>query len=295
MSLSLESAVHVTADRRNPPGYDQELLDYHRDLLAPYAVPLREDLLRAGRNVSFRDLAEQLIAQVAAPPVPPGPRPAAPRPDLLILAHALPDYHPLTTVAARANLLLGGGARSFAVSEQGLRAPFTALRLGLAYARSGRCGQLALFVLEQSTLPYELFGAADLPLVDSGVLLMLGAAGTLAAAVSPRVPPGGLAGALRNAATGLPDDRVLVVAGPGTDAAQIDASGLPARRVGPGSYCTSVWLELARHWRTWAAGHAAIVLCDTDPGSGHSSVATLRQTVHSTDPPAGRPSSGSRS
>ncbi|SHM85498.1 hypothetical protein [Actinacidiphila paucisporea] len=270
-ALALESAVWLVADHRNPYGYDQELLDYHQDLIAPHGLPLREDLVRTGTGVSFTDLAHRLVgaARRSGLPWPQGP-------DLLVLAYALPDYHPLTTVSADVNRLLGGGARSFAVSEQGLRAPYTALRLARAYARSGRCARLALLVLEQTTLPYAEPLLAQGRLADSGALLFFGQDGGYEPVSPPAaVPEGRLASALALAADGVPEQDVLVVAGPGADAAELAAAGLPCHRAGPGSYCTGVWLDLARHHRDWAARHQALVLCDTDPRTGRSSVLAL--------------------
>ncbi|MBS2532717.1 hypothetical protein KGQ20_08015 [Catenulispora sp. NF23] len=286
MGLSLDCAIHVTADAGNPPGYDRELLDYHRDLLAPYGIPVREDLLADGRNVSFTELAEQLIAQAALEP--------RARPDLLILAHALPDYHPLTTVSAHANHLLGGRARSLAVSGQGLRSPFTALRLASAYARSGRATRLALFILEQTTLPYAAPAMTHMPEVDSGVLLVLGSGGAWAARAAAPVRADRLGTVIRQAVAGLPEDRVLLVAGPRTDPARIEACALPSVRVGPGSYCTSVWLDLARHWPAWSAEYDAVVLCDTDPDSGRSCVAWLSRHADAGPDPAADHLRGSR-
>ncbi len=58
----------------------------------------------------------------------------------------------------------------------------------------------------------------------------------------------------------------------------VEATGRPHHRVAPGSYCTSLWLDLARHHERWAAEHDAIVLCDTDPRTGRSHAALLRHT-----------------
>ena len=45
------------------------------------------------------------------------------------------------------------------------------------------------------------------------------------------------------------------------------------------SYCTSVWLDLARHHERWAARLTTrIVLCDTDPRTGRSQAALLPRT-----------------
>ena len=57
-----------------------------------------------------------------------------------------------------------------------------------------------------------------------------------------------------------------------------DALGEPAHhhRTVPGSYCTSVWLDLARNWPAWQRDHTAVVLCDTDPRTGDTQLAVLR-------------------
>jgi hypothetical protein len=270
MPLSLQAASAVVAGHRNPYRPDPELMAYQRDLLAPYGVRFCEEPLRAGPNIDFVELAERAIAAM------PGP---APDPDMVIVTYGLPDCQPLKTVSSYLDHLLGGDCRSFAVSEQGLRAPFTALRVADAYARSGRCRTLALFVLEQTTFPYREPLVDEHALTDSGVLLVFGDGGALRFAEARTGAPGeSLSGLLRAvtdpAVTGA-DGETLVVAGPWTD---VDLpAGVACQRVAPGSYCTSVWRDLAHHHQAWAARYARVVLCDADPRSGHSVLAVLER------------------
>lgn len=265
MPLCLQTAAALVPGHRNPNALDDELLEFYGDLLAPYRVPLRADLAHRGRNISFAELAAGVLD--IAPP--------ASVPDLVIVAYGLPDLHPLKTVSSYVNHLLGGGAYSFAVSEQGLGAPFTALRIADAYARSGRCRGLALFVLEQTTLPYWEPFVHERDLVDSGVVLFFGERGGAALAGLHSAPPAaGVAEVLRPALAGAGD--ALLVAGPGTDPAAVAATGVPCHRVAAGSYCTSVWLDLARHHTAWTARYDTVVLCDTDPRTGWNQAAVLR-------------------
>jgi hypothetical protein len=113
-------------------------------------------------NVGFIQLAEAVLREMA-PPIA--------SPDLLILAYALPDLHPLKSTTTYLNYLLGGESRSFAVAEQGLRAPFTALRIADAYVRAVRYANLALFICDQTTLPYYDPVVHDTPLADGALAL----------------------------------------------------------------------------------------------------------------------------
>lgn len=276
MALRLRTAAALV--RPAPQQYrpDEEILRYYRDLLGPRGGEVDEDLARCGTNIAFTDLAER--AWRATPGVAPG------SPDLLVLAYALHDLHPLTTVSSRLNHQLGGRSRSFAISEQGLGAPFTALRIAQSYARSGRCSSAALFVLEQATYPYPVPFASEHQLTDSGACLLFGqdGYGWEPCGLYAERDPGGLRRLLRTMPPGS-----LVVAGPWTDPAVLDGTGLSCYRVLPGSYATSVWTALAIHHRQWADRYRHIVLCDTDVRRGVSRVATF--TGSGAEPPVGAP------
>ena len=63
---------------------------------------------------------------------------------------------------------LGGHATNFAIGQQGLAAPFTALRIASAYHRAGRAAEVVLAVLEQTTLPTAFSLVQETPLARLG-------------------------------------------------------------------------------------------------------------------------------
>lgn len=271
MTLSLRAAAGLVWSQPVPYQPDPRMITYHEEMLTPFGVAVDEDRLRKGTNVGFTQLAEAVLREIA-PPIA--------NPDLLILAYGLPDLHPLKSTTSYLNYLLGGGSRSFAVAEQGLRAPFTALRIADAYVRAGRYADLALFICDQTTLPYYDPVVHDTALADSAVLLYFDDTET-----------GDLwfGGTTRGAAGAGPDsvvkpylsdvdiNRTLVVLGPWAAAEPLESMVPNVRRVPAGTYCTSVWLDLARHQETWVDQYEALVLCDTDPRTGLCQAALLRR------------------
>ncbi|MEV4313252.1 hypothetical protein [Actinocrispum sp. NPDC049592] len=262
MSLSLTAAAAYVADYRNPYERDEWLVAYQTDLLAPFGVAFEEQRLERGPGILFQELAEHALDRLPEPPAP----------DLIVVAYGMNDLYPFRCIGGHVDRLLGGGSENFAVSEQGLRAPFTALRIADAYARSGRCRQGAVVVVEQSTIGNDDPIARD-GLADSAAILVLGSGGPWRLGTIPPASPH-LTALITQAAGGQP---ALVVAGPWTDPTAVAAAGLPVHQVSRGSYCTSVWLDLARHHETWAHTENALVLCDTDPRTGRSHAALLRR------------------
>ncbi|MFG3051486.1 hypothetical protein ACGFZP_11155 [Kitasatospora sp. NPDC048239] len=265
MPLGLQTVV-VTVD---PPGNALPLspvrAEYNQDLTAQFGVAADNERWSKGRKVSHTDLVDLLVAGLPAD---------LRRPDLLILANALPDLFQHQAVACHLNHLTGGQALAFAVQGQGLGAPFTALRIAQAYTASGRCHTPWIAVLEQTTLPYHDPVVHDgAPLSDSGVLLSFdrGACPWQVRTVT-EIAPG------EKPAVRLPEllegaDRPLAVLGPWVER-DLD---LPVanHRVGTGGYATSVWLELGRHRDRWAEDHDLLLLCDTDPRTEVTHVALL--------------------
>ena len=265
MALSLSRASALVRPDRLPFRPDGERDAFQRYVLDPFGVELDFARLEHSPNVGFTELAEGVLGAL--------PRPID-SPDLLVFAYALPDLFPLTAVTAHLNHLLGGHSHSFGVSEQGLPAPFTALKIADAYARSGRCDTLALFVCEQNTLPYADPLVDDNDLVNSAALLYFDGNGGYEFAGTRGGP---VLGELVSELTAdLAPDSALLVAGPWIAPEHLAATGLPVRQAAAGSYCTSVWLELARHHAGWAGTYRHLVLCDTDPRTGRSQVALLR-------------------
>ncbi len=266
--IALSDAVGHVATHANPFRFDQDMLDHDRDLLRGFDVDFSEALLRAGRNIDFGELAETALARL--------PRPAFGA-DLVIVAYGLPDLSSTRAVAAHLNLLLGGSAVAFALSEQGLHAPFTALRVIAAFAESGRCRQACLFVLEQSTRPHRDELVHGRGVLDSAALLVFRAgAGFRPGPVLRTGGPADLrAHLLARADLGSGD--TLVVAGPWVDEQVLDGLA-PVHRVAPGSYATSVWRALAQHHVAWRDRYRRIVLCDHDPRHHRSSIGELDLT-----------------
>ncbi|MFC9702168.1 hypothetical protein ACFTWD_15845 [Streptomyces sp. NPDC056943] len=263
--LAVRAAAAVRSPQGRAPGDRPAALDYYRDLLTPFGEKPDEELLNRGAHVHHRDLADLLVADEGV---------GRSRPELLIVTHALPDVVPFTAVAPHLTDRLGGGAANFAIAQQGLAAPFTALRIASAYHRAGRAAEVVLAVLEQTTLPTAFPLVQETPLIDSAAALVLGASGDDSGPRFVRAySAGSAADALGEGALGadLGEDGTLLVLGPWV------TEDLPERsavhRVAPGSYCTSLWLALADHWQEWSETYRRVVLCDTDPRSGRSHVA----------------------
>ncbi|MFF5635643.1 hypothetical protein [Streptomyces sp. NPDC012825] len=260
--LAVRAAAAVRAPEGREPDDRAAALGYFRDLLAPFGEKPDEELFAGGRHVRHRDLADLLVADEGV---------GGSRPELLIVTHALPDVVPFTAVAPYLTARLGGRAANFAIAQQGLAAPFTALRIASAYARAGRAAEVVVAVLEQTTLPTPFPLVHDTPLVDSAAALVLGTA--TGEGDGPRFVRAHSAGSAADALGREPgDDGTLLVLGPWVTK-DLPAHDGPVHRVVPGSYCTSVWLDLAGHWREWGRDHRRIVLCDTDPRSGRTHVA----------------------
>ncbi|MEE6261668.1 hypothetical protein [Plantactinospora sonchi] len=269
MPLSLTSAAALVRTDRLPPVPDDDRDAIQRDILRPFGVRPDPDRLARAANVGFAELAENLLRELPTN-----------SPDLLIFAYGIPDPSSLKHVTPYVNHLLGDRSHSFAISEQGLRAPYTALKVADAYARSGRCGSLALFVCEQNSLPYHDPFVEDHGLTNSAALLLFGQGhgdGYQFAGAPPPSATHRLGRLLGSMAARSDPASTLVVAGPWVDPDVLAATWLPTHRVGAGTYCTGVWLELARAHLTWATEYRTIVLCDTDPRTGQSQTALLRR------------------
>ncbi len=277
MALSLRAGSALVWSDPQPFEPDDQLMIYHREMLTPFGVEVDEDLLRRSTSVGFPELAEAALRAMTHPIA---------SPDLLILAYGLPDIYPLKSTTSYLNNLLGGGSRSFAVSEQGLRAPFTALHIADAYVRAGQYANLALFVCDQTTLPYHDPLVHDTPLVDSAAVLYFdnaeGAAFQFAGTTRTTAGP---EAAIKPYLSLADPERLLLVIGPWVSEHSVDSLTPHIHRVQAGTYCTSVWLALASHHERWAQDFDALVLCDTDPRTGVSQAALLHHAPSAVEEP----------
>lgn len=278
---NLLAAATVVAPPHKPVDDSPESLAHYRDLVGPFGLDVDEALLRCAPGVSHRDLVDRLAEAD-------GIRDSDP--DLVVVAHALPDITPFTAIAPHLDHLLGGRSTNFGIHQQGLTAPFTALRAIAAYQRAGRSERAVLAVLEQTTLPTRFPLVHDNGIVDSGAVLLLGTdggphLGTVETVPATRPPAARLA-----ELTAADPDGTLLVAGPWTDRDTLTAldAGTAIHRVNPGTYATGVWLALARHWQAWRERHRTVVLCDTEPRSGETHIALLRAEVASAEAGEGR-------
>ncbi|MGW5068889.1 hypothetical protein ACWEQJ_22695 [Streptomyces cyaneofuscatus] len=262
--LALRAAASVRSPQGRAPEGIPAALDYFRDLLTPFGEKPDEELLSRGPHVHHRHLVDLLVADEGV---------GGSRPELAIVAHALPDVVPFTAVAPHLTEQLGGRAVNFAIGQQGLAAPFTALRIASAYHRSGRAAEVVIAVLEQTTLPTAFPLVQEDSLIDSAAAVVLGASAGDGLRFVRAHSAGSAATALDRE---LGEDGTLLVLGPWVTEDVPDHGAV--HRVAPGSYCTSLWLELADHWQEWQRDFRRVVLCDTDPRSGRSHVALFAAT-----------------
>ncbi|MET9546771.1 hypothetical protein ABZY36_15860 [Streptomyces sp. NPDC006627] len=215
---------------------------FFREMGAPYGASFdRERYAASGRRTSV-ELAYGALDAL-------GPLSAQECPEVVVVAYATPDFEHAELVASCLKRRLPGEPLSFALSDQGVLAPFSALRVAVEYAR--RCGfrRLLVMIVDQGTQPYAV--------PDSGQ-----AAVRADAAVALLVEWPGGEGAVRGMAQGRPsaevftqwDERAAVVAGAGLPARGADEEGaagptLPPRgevvaRGALGQPCTGVWTAL---------------------------------------------------
>jgi hypothetical protein len=259
--LSLQAATAVAAPPARQHEWDPRQLAYYRDLYRQYDIDINTDDLNTD-GVSHTDLLDLLHSQlsITAPPV-----------DLIICAQALPDRVPSVQPASYLNALYGNRANNFAVSGQGLASPFTALRIAAAYTHSRPGLTVAVAILEQTSLPVRLPLVQERELTDSGVLLVLKDSGDLSLQT---LLPAERAAKVRqqlDVIARLPGKRRLLVTG--ATAIPGRAHGYDVHRARRDAYCTAVWAELAAHRRDWRDRYDHIVLLDTDPPTGESSLA----------------------
>jgi hypothetical protein len=254
---------------------DPALRAYVTDMLRPYGLDLAEDRLTEGQ--SYGGMAAALLARELA-----GEEPV----DLLVLAFAVPDVAPWRATANYLSHLCPGQPFAFAVCDQGVVAPFTALRLIREYASTGDCRRALLVVAEQAAMPYQQAGAAPAatPARHAVVALLFDQGGQRGRSPCPvsghleqvrlhaGVTESQACGLVAEAAADLP--RMLTsVIGTGLAHADLPAAGLPGRVIvaPPEQPSTGVWWELA----AGLPEPGPVLLADYDPGLGHLGLAVI--------------------
>jgi hypothetical protein len=254
---------------------DPALRAYLADMLRPYGLALSEEVLTQGQ--SYGEMAGALLAEEIAAEEPV---------DLLVLAFAVPDVAPWRATASYLSHLCPGQPFAFAVCDQGVTAPFTALRLIREYAGTGGCRRALLVVAEQAAMPYRQAGPAATPGRHAVVALLCDQSGhsgqvrleevRLHASVSRSQACRLLAGAAADQRDGV---GLTSVVGTGLADAAL-AAGLPGTVViaPPEQPSTGVWWEVAAGLPQWTARDARgarVLLADYDPELGQLGLAVI--------------------
>ncbi len=268
ISRIVRRAFDSTSDVEQPAtAPDPELHRFLVDLLAPYGqVPNPHPVER-----TYAGMAEALL------------RPSGlldTQFDLVVLAYAVPDADPRWSMAHVLHRLCPGNPLAFAIGDQGVAAPFTAVATAHAYLRSGFERALIL-ILEQATLGYPAVEPVTLPELGSAVALVLEPAGAVPlVSVDQRmaVAPERVGAVLAGMADAVPPDSVVVLGSGLAGHVEQAQLGVPAARVRvapPGRLCTSVWWELADLWEDHPSDRPGVLLADYDPVLGTVCVLAL--------------------
>lgn len=272
--LRLRSAWRSEATGASAAASDPHLRGYLSDMVAPYQLPITDELFERASGQSYGEMAGQLLAGALPPDEPV---------DLLVLAFALHDVIPGRSVAVHLSELCPGSPLAFAICDAGAATPFAGLRVITSYARTGGCRRAVLVTVEQATLHYAPASEpAPIPGGNFAVALAFGEAGLgrieavrQRAQVTPAEVPGVLAAELAELA-GEHDEMVIIT---GNGLAGIAApAGRPGWRFGaapPGHPGTGVWWELAGRLAEWADDGKLTVLADYEAAHGYLCTAAI--------------------
>ncbi|MEU5093662.1 hypothetical protein [Streptomyces sp. NPDC020996] len=130
--------------RAQPPG-TETAFRFMTDLLSVFGIPRDEELVASGGGNSFRTMGTELLHALDRP---------LPPLDVLALAFHTPDLDFVDVAGCALAEQCAGRPDVFAVSGQGVGAPFTALRTLAALHATGRAEHSALLTFDQTTLPY---------------------------------------------------------------------------------------------------------------------------------------------
>ncbi|MEV4518389.1 2-hydroxy-acid oxidase [Dactylosporangium sp. NPDC049525] len=232
-------------------GHAARLSTYLTDLLTPHGLTLTPDALNPVRGQSYGEMAVELLPDE---PV-----------DLLVLAYDVPDISPGRAVSTYLTHVCPGSPMSFAVSDQGRAAAFTALSLMQTYAATHP--RALLIAVEQSDLPYDPGVPVALPAAHAGIALHLSASAEAPLSAVTVLPD---ADASVDALDGLA--ATTVVLGGGMAALAGDVKADRVILADPAQPMTGVWEALAG-LDLATAGRVAVA--DYDPALRYLCVAAF--------------------
>ncbi len=280
--LRVAAATRMVYDDPLDAITDPRLPLYLTDLVAPYGLQLRTELLDQGAGRSFGEMAEPLIATL----VPTG----AAAVDLLVLAYAMHDLQPGRATAIYLSHLCPGRPLAFSLCDQGAAAAFSGLRLLQVYAGTGDCRRALLLVAEQATLHYEPAAPAVLPSRHAAVALLLdgvGPAGVRPVRQHTAVEPDRAAGLLCEEVSLLVEGRTGVtlilnseLADPRPAEPAVSRGSWPAAvdelvAAPAGQPCTGTWWALVDGFERWSKQARLVLMADYDPILGYLSICAV--------------------
>ena len=250
----------------SPTACDPDLRVFLADLVKPYGLALREDLLGRAVGHNYGEMAGELLRETVSEDEPI---------DLLVLAFAIPDVRPGRSTALYLSSICPGEPLAFAISEQGTAGAHTALKLAQALVSTGDFRRTMVVIVEQATLHYEPARTLD------GAPPLMPAGAAAVAVVCDRVAgPGGVTvrqypgqtPESANALVGkeivtLGEDRSRTVLILGSGLACVDLFSSGCRQIilaDLGQPFTGQWSELANGLLGWAAEGALILVADYD-------------------------------
>jgi hypothetical protein len=243
---------------------------YFTDLMASYAMNPHDTALAGGRT-SFTDMVTAVLPRLGR---------YASGFDLAVLCGAVPDVQPGFPVGHLSDAVPDAGL-GFAVFDQGVIAPFTALRLVAAAARTSGCRRALVLVTDQSCLLHTRPVPDWLrPEQDSMVVLALeGGPGTdvISAPQSSTARPQDVAMLLEQHQARLGTLATTTLVGHGLARCLPDPpSTLDTVVTGPGAPCTGLWSALAGRLDGWREEGRNVLLADYDETQQRLSTCTLR-------------------
>ncbi|MCG6497860.1 hypothetical protein [Kitasatospora sp. A2-31] len=284
--LGLTRILSSYTDGRSETSLDPDLRVFVSDLVRPYGLPLREDLLQQGVGHSYAELAEGLLREAVA-----DGRPV----DLLILAFDSPDVRPGAPSSLALSRSCPGEPLAFALCDQGAAGAFGALRIAAAHHRTGGCRRAVVVLAEQTALHYRPAAPVEPPRRHCAVVLVCDEIDETAEIDETDRTGGGHRTGARGGALAVsqepcaePEPAVEAVydrlRSAGAEAALVLDAGLAgepalgnaATAVAPdGQPFTGLWTELARALPAWQAGRRPVVAAGLDRRLGVLSTLTL--------------------
>lgn len=153
-ALRVTRSARRVFDQVSDLAFDPMLRVFLGDMVRPYGLPLREDLLTDGAGQSYGEMAQEVIGELVSDDEPV---------DLVVFSFGIHDIRLGRATACYLAEICPGDPMAFTVCEQGSAGPFTALRLIGEYGRSGPIRRAVLVVAEQSALHYEPARPVDPP------------------------------------------------------------------------------------------------------------------------------------